>query len=225
MKSLLPAVIGLGAAFALPLPALAASGQIDSFGASATTVTEGTVVDFVVGYSIVTSLYQSGGSDLVEPAPQEGTQTWNLNWYYYEGESVSQVWLEAAGQNFSDYPSVPAGSGYSGSWSFSVLFPVQGSFDITLNGGWSGQVDYYSSSESASRDCVNSDPGGTDALACSGWTYSYYDYSDWYTVGGGLGPSTLRIDVLPAAVPEPSTAALLVAGAVLLRARRRLGLA
>lgn len=199
-------------ALAVPLPAAAAWGQIDSFGASATSVSAGTLVDFTVSFSVLTSASSYGGSNPFEPAPQEGYQNWDINWYGYENETLNQVWLEAAGSSFSDFPSLSPGSSHAGSWSFSVLFPTAGSFELTLAGGWASQVEVYSSSESASRDCWNIDPEGSNELACSSWSYHYADYSDTYSSSGAFAGHSLVIEVLAAPVPEPHTLALWLAG-------------
>lgn len=207
----------------MPL-AHAASGQINSFSASATSVLEGTLVDFTVDFGLSTDGWSTGGSDLNEPAPVEGNQLWHLNWYSTTAESVASVWLSAGGNSFNDYPSVPANSGYNGSWTFSILFDTQGTFDITLNGGWSNLVETSHSNESATRDCYNEDPGGSNNLICSAWNYIYDDGSDSYTVDNSFGSQTITIQV--AAVPEPGTwglalSGLVVAGAAARRTRRQ----
>ena len=197
----------------------AGNGQITSFGASSMSVTAGTLVDFYVGFGIDTISSSDGGSNPIEPEPVEGYQFWNVNWYSTVSETVSSVYLEAAGNSFFDSPSAPPGSGYGGGWMFSVLFPTEGSFDITVTGGWQTTVETYRSNENASRDCFNNDPGGTNEQICSSWQYQYDDGSDSYSAGGSFASQTLTIQV--AAVPEPESLAMLLAGAgVLLGARR-----
>lgn len=187
--------------------AWSATGQIDSFGASATTVQAGSWVDFFVSYSVSTTSWSNGGSDPYEPAPQEGYQEWFINWYGYEHETLSAVHLEAAGQNFQDNPTVPPGASHSGGWSFSLYFQDAGTFDITLSGGWNAMYEVYSGSEIAQRDCAGDGEGG---LTCSSWTYAYPEYSDRYSTDGSFDGRTLTIEVT--AVPEPETAALWLAG-------------
>jgi hypothetical protein len=207
------AVAGIGLLLALAAPAQASSGQIDNFGASSTQVVEGSWVDFSAAYSVITSAWSSGGNDMVEPAAQEGYQSWVLSWYSAESETLGQVWLEAGGQSFTDFPSVPAGSSQAGSWSFSLYFPTAGLYAITLGGGWSGQVEQTSSSETLSRDCWNNDPGGTNELVCTSWAYNLADSSYNSSFGGGFDARSLTIEVLPTAVvPEPGTVALWLFG-------------
>lgn len=214
------ALLTSGMLAAIPA-AHATSGQITSFSASATSVPEGTWVDFLVGYSIDASSWSGGGSNLDEPEPAEGYQTWNLNWYSYQHETISDIWLEANGQTYNVSPGGGPGSGTGGSWSFSVLFPTAGTFDITVNGGWNTSVESYHSNESAWRDCFNNDPGGTNELVCTGWTYVYDDGGDTSVVSNTFGSQSLTVQVT--AVPEPGALALLLAGAGVLAgwARRR----
>ena len=200
-------------------PAAAAGGQIDYFGANASTVTAGSVVDFSVAYSVSTSAWQNGGSNPVEPAPQEGYQTWDLNWYSTESETLSSVWLNAGGNYFSEYPNPGPGGGHSGSWSFSMQFDTPGIYQLSASGGWEHTVDFYTSNESAWRECWNKDPGGTDALVCSWWTYEYNDWGDYYTSGGSFADHALTIEVL--AVPEPHAGLMGLAGLACLLAWRR----
>ena len=212
----------IAAALAATLPAMAASGQIDSFGASATSVLAGQTVDFWAAFSISTTAWSGGGSNPIEPEPVEGYQVWEVNWYNSVSETVTAVQLEAAGQTFNDFPSSGPGGGYANSWAFSVQFPDVGTYDIGLSGSWSTRTDTYISSETASRDCYNSDPGGTNQLLCSSWTWSYYDFSDSSNFDSGFNPSMLTIQVN--AVPEPQTLLLYLAGIgtlVALRWRRR----
>jgi hypothetical protein len=202
--------VAAGLCLALSQAATAASGQIDSFGASATTVVAGTVVDFALGYGVFTSSWMSGGSNPFEPPPQEGYQSWDINWYTTESETLDHVWLQAGGQSTTDFPTALPGASHTGSWSFSMQFDTPGRYEITASGGWTNWVDFYTSNESASRECWNNDPGGTDELACSWWTYQYSDWSDHYTTEGVFAPRTLVVDVL--AVPEPHGLALGLAG-------------
>ena len=186
---------------AMSTEATAASGQIDHFGANASMVTVGSVVDFSVGYSVSTSAWQNGGSNPVEPAPQEGYQSWDINWYSTESETLSAVWLNAGGNSFSAYPNPGPGGGHSGSWTFALQFDTPGVYQVSASGGWDHGVEFYTSNESAWRECWNNDPGGTDELVCSGWTYQYNDWGDTYSSGGSFADQMLTIEVL--AVPEP----------------------
>lgn len=218
LKTLLPATM-LGTLLATaPSVSHAAFGQINSFGASATSITAGTVVDFSVDFGVSTNAITNGGSN-PEPEPAEGYQTWQANWYNYEHETLTSVWLEAGGQTYNAYPSVPAGGSYSGTWTFSILFPTEGTFNIAINGGWNHSIETYHSNESAYRDCVNNDPGGTNELSCSSWTFFYDDGGDTYSGDGSFGSQNIAIQVT--AVPEPESWALLVAGALVVGAARR----
>lgn len=172
-------------------------------------------------FGVITSAWMNGGSNPIEPEPQEGFQTWDINWYQYQNETLTQVMLEAAGQSFMESVSASPGSSYSSGWSFSLLFPTAGHFDITVGGGWASQMDAYISNESAKRDCYNNDPGGSNQLVCTSWEYHYYDYSDLYSTDGSFASHSLSIDVV--AVPEPSTWVLWLAGvgALLAIVRRR----
>ena len=207
------------------LPAQAASGSIDSFGASATRVQVGGTVDFTVQYSILTSSTRFGGSDPIEPAPQEGYQEWFANWSTYELETLRSVWLQGGGQGFNDLPSVGPGSSHSGSWSFSVTFAQAGTFDIGVAGGWQVEVESGFSNETASRNCYVPDPLAPGDLFCDSWDWRYADADDRYTSDGSFGASGLQIEVFEAttAVPEPGTGLLWLGGAGWLawRARRR----
>lgn len=197
--------------------AWSASGQIDSFGASQTTVQAGSTVDFFVSFSVNTSSRNDGGNDPVEPPPVEGYQEWMMNWYWYEAETVTAVYLQAAGQNFNDYPSAAPGSGYSNGWTFSLLFPTAGTFEIAVGGGWSATNSTSSGSEIASRTCMSDEGGG---LSCSSWQYSYPQHEDFSSTDGSFDGKSITINVT--AVPEPMTAALWLAGlGCLLTASRR----
>ncbi|RZJ02550.1 MAG: PEP-CTERM sorting domain-containing protein [Rubrivivax sp.] len=205
-----------------PLLALSASGQIDSFGSSAASVVEGSTVDFFASFSVFTTSFSDGGSDLNEPLPVEGTQTWLLNWYRSEQETLREVQLSADGLSMTDMPSLSPGSSYSGNWSFSILYPTPGQFAVTLAGSWLSDVQVSVSSETATRDCMNIDPGGSNALQCSSWQFSYDDYTDTFSSGGAFAGQTINIDVTAAPVPEPSGIALWLGGfASLLGWRRR----
>ena len=219
MKVFLP-VAALTATLAIaPLPARATSGQFDSFSASTTTIAAGGTVDFSASFSISTSASSGGGSDPVEPAPIEGYQTWAVNWYSSMSETVTGVELQAAGLSFNDFPSAAPGAGYANSWSFSVLFPDAGTYDVMLTGSWSTLTESYISTETASRDCYNSDPGGSDLLVCSAWAWSYYNNTDSSNFDSGFNAQTLTIQVT--AVPEPQTLVLWLAGIGALAAVRR----
>lgn len=196
----------------------AATGQINSFSASATTVAEGTLVGFTVDFGVSTTAVTNGGNN-PEPEPAEGYQTWQANWYNDEHETLNSVWLQADTQGFSELPSLTPGSSHSGSWTFSVLFPTQGSFDITLTGGWGSSLATYHSNETAYRDCFNEDPGGTNQLNCSSWNFVYDDGGDTYSTDGSFGTQSITINVTP--VPEPDSWMLLLAGAAVLSACRR----
>ncbi|MDR7334863.1 PEP-CTERM sorting domain-containing protein [Roseateles asaccharophilus] len=197
-----------------PMLAVAGSGQIDSFGAGATTVVEGSTVNFFAAFSVTGYSYSDGGSDLNEPAPMEGPQFWMLNWYRSEQETVREVQLYADGQTFIDMPSAAPGSGYSGAWNFSVLYPTPGNYAVTLSGSWLSDVSVYTSSESASRECINIDTGGGITLQCTSWQYSYSDMTDTYSTGGGFSSQTINIEVQTTPVPEPSTVLLLALGLI-----------
>lgn len=196
--------------------AWSASGQIDSFGASQTTIQAGSTVDFFVSFSVNTSSRMDGGNDPVEPAPVEGYQEWMMNWYWYEAETVTAVFLQAAGENFADYPAAAPGSGYSNGWTFSLLFPTAGTFDIAVGGGWSANNSTSSGSEIASRTCMSDEGGG---LSCSSWQYSYPQSEYSSSSDGSFDGKSLTITVT--AVPEPMTAALWLAGLGGLLARTR----
>jgi hypothetical protein len=218
IKTLLGTAL-LSTALAGASVAEAASGQINSFSASATTVTEGTLVNFTVDFGISTNSWTNGGSNPTEPEPAEGYQFWAINWYSYEHETLNSVWLQAEGNGFSDSPSVPPGGGYAGNWSFSVLFPTVGSFDVTVSGGWNASVETYHSNENAYRDCFNLDPGGSNELSCTSWNYVYDDGGDTYSSDGSFGGQSITIQVVP--VPEPETWALLLAGVAVVAVTRR----
>jgi len=214
--------VALVLALAGAAPVLAASGSIDSFSASALSVTEGTVVDFVATYTIRTDAWITGGSNTDEPAPEEGYQEWIQNWYDQYSETVRSVSLQAGDQSFSELPSVPAGTSHSGSWAFSLLFPVAGTFDVSLGGNWEADVEAASGQEIATRNCYNQDTEGGVSLWCDSWSANYPQFNDNYTWSESLGPVTLSIEVLAAQVPEPQTLALWLAGFGLLVAHRRL---
>ena len=211
----------LTTALAVAPPLQAASASIDGFSASATTVQLGGTVDFWVSFSVGTTSWSGGGSNPEEPAPSEGYQDWNVNWYSWEHETLRSVWLQAGRQSFSDYPALPAGGGYGNSWSFSVTFTQAGSYDIDLLGGWEADLNTGYSNESASRNCYYTDPGYSTGLFCDTWQWRYSDAADSYSTGGSLSAGPLRVEVT--AVPEPGTWALCLAGVGLLgwRARRR----
>lgn len=206
-------------ALTVPLLASAGGGQIDSFGSGAASVLEGSTVDFFASFSVLTSTFTDGGSDLVEPQPVEGQQTWLLNWYRSEQETLREVHLFAGGFSTTDAPVLAPGSSYSGSWSFSIPYPSAGQFAVTLSGSWQSDVQVYQSSEMATRECMNVDPGGSNALACSSWQFTYGDYSETYSSGGSFASQTLNIEVTDAPVPELSNAMMWLAGLALLLGR------
>jgi hypothetical protein len=215
--------LAVAAAMLAALPAAqAANGQIDNFGASALQVLVGDTVTFTVDYSASTSVFQDGGSDLNEPAPAEGYQTWVLNWYDFQYETLQSISLQADGQSFLDSPALGPGNGHAGSWTFSVLFPLAGSFNVTIGGDWTVLHDVQQGAELASRNCYNNNYDGGYDLVCDSWTYEYPQYGDYYTETQSLGSMTLQIDVLQA-VPEPQAWALWLLGGGLLARRVRQG--
>lgn len=69
------------------------------------------------------------------------------------------------------------------------------------------------------RDCYNIDPGGTDELSCASWNWAYDDSGDTYTFDQSFSPMTVMVNL--AAVPEPESMAMFLAGrGVLVGARR-----
>lgn len=209
---------GLAAALIVAQPALSATGQLDTFSASRTSIVAGETVDFTASFSIGTESYSNGGSNATEPAPVEGYQVWEVNWYQTWSESVADVQLQAAGASFGGVASS------SGSWNFSSTFADPGSYVVQLTGGWTTRTEHYISTETASRSCYNLDPEGGGALQCDSWQWSYYDNTDSTDSFGQFSPLSLTIDVA-APVPEPAPAAMLAFGlaaiAVLLRRQRR----
>jgi hypothetical protein len=199
-------------ALLVPLSAFSGSGQIDFFGANSTTVIQDSTVDFFASFSVSTYTSTNGGSDLNEPMPVEGSQFWALNWYFTEQETLEQVELFAGSVGITDTPTLSPGGSYSGSWNFSILYPETGTFAVTLSGSWASRVETYYSSETATRDCWNIDPGGSNSLECSSWQFEYQDYSDFYTMSGDFASQTIHIGVIAAPIPELSTAALWLAG-------------
>ena len=151
-------------------PAEAGQGQIDGFGASASTVLAGTEVQFWASYSLTAVADQWGGSNTVEPLPQEGTQYWDINWYHTETETLTSVTLEVGGQGQTDILGLPPGASAAGSMAFAMVFTQPGSYPVTASGSWSSWVESYTSSESAYRNCWYNDPGMPDNLTCDSWT-------------------------------------------------------
>lgn len=197
----------------LPLaaaPVHAATAQLDSFSASASQVSAGSTVDFSLSFRVTTTLWSDGGSNPEEPPPQEGMQYWSINWYLYESENLTEVQLSAGDQSFIEQPNAQAGISYSNTWNFSMLFPTAGTFEISANGNWKSHFEFYTSSEIASRECTNIDPGGSNQLQCTPWVYEYPEYSDSYDQDGPFPPLSLTIEVLP--VPEAPTALMALAG-------------
>jgi hypothetical protein len=115
--------------------AQAASGGIDYFWSSATQVQVGDTVDFSVAVSLFPTYYADGGSSWPEPAPQEGYQEWNVNWYAWEFETLRSVWLQAGSEGFYDSPSLAPGESYGTTWSFAVTFDAPGTYGFDLSGG------------------------------------------------------------------------------------------
>lgn len=199
-------------------PAAAAStGQLDFFTASKLVVAPGETVDFSAGFSIAVDSQSNGGSNPVEPAPEEGYQVWEVNWYQQWSETVSQVQLHAAGASYAGSP------GSSGNWSFSTSFDTPGLYVLQLGGGWTTRSETYISTETASRNCYSSDPENGGSLLCDSWQWSYYDSTDSYEYDSAFSPLSLTLEVT--AVPEPQTYALWLAGIAALAgwARRRRG--
>lgn len=134
---------------------------------------------------------------------------------------MTNVSLQAGGESFSDYPSLAAGESYANTWSFSVTFTEAGTFNYDLSGGWQADVRSGYSNESASRNCYYVDPDVGGDLYCDSWYWQYSDADDWYTTDGSLSGGSISIEVVAAAVPEPATWALMLAGAGLLASRAR----
>ena len=202
------------------VPAQAGWGQIVDFGASAISVTAGSSVDFWVSYNVFADATQlSGGSNVgKEPPPQDGYQTWDLNWYYTTSEYITTVTVNAGGQSRSDYFAPAPGTGQSGGWGFSIAFDVPGVYQIDASGSWESWAESYYSSETASRNCWYNDPDARDVLVCDSWTYEYHDQTDSFTNGGGLDGRSLTISVT--AVPELATWLMWGAGLASLVSRR-----
>jgi len=194
----------LAAAGLLAGPAIASTGQLDTFSASSLNIKAGETVDFSASFSIGTDSYSNGGSNPIEPEPVEGYQVWAVNWYQSWSESVTEVQLQAGGASY-----LASGSS-SGSWSFSSTFDTPGTYVMTLTGGWTTRSEQYISTETASRNCYNADPERGSMLTCDGWQWSYYDNTDSSEYSSGFAPLSLTIEVT--AVPEPATLALLLAG-------------
>jgi len=210
------------ALLSLATGALASTGQIDTFSASETTVLAGTYVDFTAVFSVQTSFGSYGGENLNEPEPAEGSQSWLAGWSVSESELLNGVYLGAAGQSFQAYPGTPAGGAYSGQWSFSLQFSQPGVYLVDLSGGWTSNVQQVSSTATGSRDCWNSDPGGSEILVCSAWAWDLHEDSYDYVSGGAFEGRGVEIRVL--AVPEPATLALGLVGLLVIPAaahRRR----
>lgn len=210
--------VGMAAALICAEPAMSATGQLDTFSASSVSIVAGETVDFTASFSISTDSGSTGGSNTTEPAPMEGYQVWEVNWYRTWSESVADVQLQAAGGSFGGVATS------SGSWSFSSTFADPGSHLVQLTGGWTTRTEHYISTETASRNCYNLDPEGGGALQCDSWQWSYYDNTDSTDSFGQFSPLSLTIEVA-APVPEPATAAMLAFGfaAIALRARRQRG--
>lgn len=209
-----------GCALAMP-GARAASGGIDSFWASSTQVQVGDTVDFSVSVSLATTGWAYGGSNPTEPPPQEGYQEWSVNWYYWEYETLRDVWLQVGANGFADSPAIGPGSNYANTWSFAVTFDTPGTYSFDVSGGWRSDIESGYSNEGATRSCYYTDPDNPGDLWCDSWTWQYSDGYDWYSTEGSLRGGSISIEVLAAAVPEPSRAALMFAGAALLALRRR----
>lgn len=220
MSYRLRAIGALSLALCLADPAAAVSGDIFNFGASASQVMEGDTVDFTVSFTVSTSFSSWGGSDLTEPAPQEGYQTWVMNWYGYDSETLTQVTLQAAGQSFTDYTQISGGS-YSGGWNFSQTFPAAGVYDISVSGSFTAMVESYSTMESAWRNCGYLDPENPGALSCDSWNYSIAESRSDYTTDGSFGSTSLAVEVLATPVPEAPTWALWAVGLTALGLWRR----
>ena len=198
-------IAGLAAASIFAEPAVSATGQLDTFSASSVSIVAGETVDFTASFSISTDSYSTGGSNTTEPAPVEGYQVWEVNWYQSWSETVSDVQLQAAGSSFGGI------AANSGSWTFSSTFADPGTYVVQLTGGWTTRTDHYISTETASRNCYNSDPEGGGTLQCDSWQWSYYDNTDSSDYGGQFSPLSLTIEVA-AQVPEPATTAMLAMG-------------
>lgn len=216
------AVLGL-ALLGLGMPAAqAASGTLTSFSASASQLTVGGWVDFKAEFSLSAEVpIISGGNSLFEPAPAEGYQEWVINWYSRYVEQVSSLSLQAGGQAHSELLLVPAGSGTTGSWQFSIQFDRAGAHDILIVGNWGGEASSEYGAEVASRNCAYTDPDERSTLWCDSWRYSYPGgVPDSYAIGAAFAPLLIGIEVLQA-VPEPQTLALWLLGAAGLAARLR----
>lgn len=208
-------------------PAKAATLQIDSFSANATTVTAGALVEFNAVFSVST-LGENFSGVGPEPAPAEGNQTWEKSFSSGQNETLFEVWLAAEGQSYAvDLSALPPGSSYAGEWKFSILFPSAGRFETTLLSGWTSGMNVYFNAEVGERQCTTIDVGGSSQLSCTPWLFQQANYSDAYSLEGQFAPQTVVIDVIASSIPEPQPLAQWAVGMagllVLCLARRRLG--
>lgn len=203
---------GLGAALclALALPCSAEVLRFDLLALSSLTVRPGETVSFEIQ-----SDYRSYHYAYVVPASAEpgwpyfGEQSWFVGSRNYVDESLANVVLRAsssAGDSLSQSFWRP---GSSLGWGFSMSFAAPGSYTVSADGNWDSSYHEYYYSNTLTRFCV---------FFCGAWEPHVTEYSrDGFFAAGSYPTRQLTVTV----VPEPASAALLLAGGLALALARR----
>ncbi|MDN3920597.1 hypothetical protein [Roseateles violae] len=201
--------------------ASAASGQIDSFGASSTAVLAGESVELTAWFSVQTTAGSYTESS-PEPDPAEGPQIWEVGRTVTASELLDSVSLSisAIGRELLLHPAAFPGAGFSDHWTISLPFTQPGLHYLELNGSWTSNTQQTTVTQVATRNCGTDDTG---VFGCSPWDVQSTEQRIDFPSGGSFEARGIEIHVSALPVPEPARAGLWVLGlgAVLSVAGRR----
>lgn len=208
----------LVAALAAPLAAHAEDGAGSLQALTPLTIAPGGTVDFRYGFSR-SQRFEESSTVTREPLPAPGDQVWQQSSSQSFLETLSSFSLElSAGNQSAGYASLLLRGGEPGTvFTFSDVasfqFAQPGTYTVSLRGSWQSLLSIGDTSIQGNRSCTEQ----AGALSCTEWTFIGSGGSALQDTSGSFGPVLLQVQV----VPEPQTAALLLAGLGLLVAAVR----